>query len=103
MKSVGVKDLKNNLSRYLHMVQDGELVYVTDRDEIVAEIHRPTTPVARHLSRWECFLNDEERGGTLKRARMKKSRVLEDLAKMPRWPSDLKADSLLDEVRGDRF
>ena len=31
MKSVGIKVLKDNLSKYLRMVRDGEIVLVTDR------------------------------------------------------------------------
>ena len=35
---VGVRDLKNNLSRYLDRVQDGEEVIVTDRGRPVARL-----------------------------------------------------------------
>ena len=35
---VGVRDLKNNLSRYLGRVQDGEEVIVTDRGRPVARL-----------------------------------------------------------------
>jgi prevent-host-death family protein len=35
---VGVRDLKNNLSRYLHRVQGGEEVIVTDRGRPVARL-----------------------------------------------------------------
>jgi prevent-host-death family protein len=35
---VGVRDLKNNLSRYLSRVQDGEEVIVTDRGKPVARL-----------------------------------------------------------------
>ena len=35
---VGVRDLKNNLSRYLDRVQDGEEVIVTDRGKPVARL-----------------------------------------------------------------
>ena len=38
MESVGIKVLKDNLSKYLRMVRDGEIVLVTDRDEVIAEI-----------------------------------------------------------------
>ena len=41
MKSVGIKVLKDNLSKYLRMVRDGEIVLVTDRDEVIAEIQSP--------------------------------------------------------------
>lgn len=38
MKVVGVKELKAKLSEYLRMVKRGEVVLVTDRDEVVAEL-----------------------------------------------------------------
>lgn len=41
MKSVGIRELKNKLSKYLKLVKDGEVIIVTDRNEIVAEIKQP--------------------------------------------------------------
>jgi antitoxin (DNA-binding transcriptional repressor) of toxin-antitoxin stability system len=35
---VGTKELKNRLSHYLRRVRAGEVVYVTDRGRIVAEL-----------------------------------------------------------------
>jgi len=36
--NVGTKELKNRLSHYLRKVRDGEIVRVTDRGEVVAEL-----------------------------------------------------------------
>ena len=41
MRAVGIKVLKNKLSEYLRLVAGGEIVLVTDRDRIVAEIIPP--------------------------------------------------------------
>lgn len=41
MVSVGIRELKNNLSRYLRRVQAGERVLITDRGRTVAEIRPP--------------------------------------------------------------
>ena len=41
MKAVGVKQLKARLSEYLRVVKAGEVVLVTDRDEVVAELRPP--------------------------------------------------------------
>ncbi|MEO7648270.1 MAG: type II toxin-antitoxin system prevent-host-death family antitoxin [Gemmatimonadaceae bacterium] len=41
MVSVGIRELKNNLSRYLRRVQAGERVMITDRGNPVAEIRLP--------------------------------------------------------------
>ncbi len=41
LKTVGIKELKNNLSAYLRDVRGGATVLVSDRDSIVAEMHKP--------------------------------------------------------------
>jgi antitoxin (DNA-binding transcriptional repressor) of toxin-antitoxin stability system len=43
MKAVAVKELKNRLSQYLREVASGEIVLVTDRGKVVAELRRPST------------------------------------------------------------
>jgi len=41
LKTVGIKELKNNLSAYLREVRSGARVFVSDRNSIVAELHEP--------------------------------------------------------------
>lgn len=41
MKAVAVKELKNRLSSYLREVRNGEVVLVTDRGQVVAELRQP--------------------------------------------------------------
>lgn len=41
LKTVGIKDLKNNLSAYLREVRAGSSILVTDRNDIVAELREP--------------------------------------------------------------
>ena len=50
MKAVAVKELKNRLSHYLREVASGEIVLVTDRGRVVAELHRPPTERADYDS-----------------------------------------------------
>jgi len=38
MLSAGVKDLKNNLSKYLHRVKKGEDLLITERGKVIARI-----------------------------------------------------------------
>lgn len=45
MKAVAVKELKNRLSQYLREVAAGEVVLVTDRGKVVAELRRPSADV----------------------------------------------------------
>ena len=41
MKEVGIRELKNRLSEYIRLVREGEVVMVTDRGEVVAELRAP--------------------------------------------------------------
>jgi antitoxin (DNA-binding transcriptional repressor) of toxin-antitoxin stability system len=41
MRSVGLKVLKNKLSEYVRIASAGEIVQITDRDHVVAEIVPP--------------------------------------------------------------
>lgn len=41
MKAIGVRELKAGLSRYLRDVAAGEVVLVTDRGRVVAELRAP--------------------------------------------------------------
>src|SRR5438046_1114 len=52
MASVGIRDLKNHLSRYVRRVEAGERVRVTDRGRVVAELVRPTSGAAARRWRW---------------------------------------------------
>lgn len=42
MKAVAVKELKDRLSAYLREVKNGEVVLVTDRGQVVAELRQPS-------------------------------------------------------------
>jgi antitoxin (DNA-binding transcriptional repressor) of toxin-antitoxin stability system len=46
---VGVRQLKDSLSRYLRLVAGGEMVLVTDRGRVVAELRRPGTETVQAL------------------------------------------------------
>ncbi len=52
MLSAGIKDLKNNLSRYLLSVKNGEDLLVTERGKVIARIvreDRRQTPILEAL------------------------------------------------------
>jgi antitoxin (DNA-binding transcriptional repressor) of toxin-antitoxin stability system len=42
MKTVGIKELKNKLSEYVQLAKSGEIVSITHRGEVVAELRAPT-------------------------------------------------------------
>ena len=99
MKSVGIKALKNNLSRYLDMVRQGEVVLVTDRDEIVAELRLPSQPILARASPWVAFLEEQARRGALRLAARKRWRIEPPAAA---WAGS-SAEELLRESRTDRL
>jgi len=96
MRAVAVKELKNRLSSYLREVAQGEIILVTDRGRVVAELRRPTsemlaTPSEQALARLhgEGVLTP----GLPQDARAyRRSRI--------RFPGD--SQSLLDAERSDR-
>jgi antitoxin (DNA-binding transcriptional repressor) of toxin-antitoxin stability system len=49
MKAVAIKELKNQLSRYVREVSSGEVVLVTDRGRVVAELRRPSLGARANL------------------------------------------------------
>jgi len=104
MKAVGIKNLKNNLSRYLQEVRKGELVYVLDRDEIVAEMYKPTSEVSGKVSAWEAFINAEARQGSIRLA-SENVDAKKLLKKIPPLPKELQEElqKIYEDVRSDRF
>ena len=44
VKAVGLRQLKNHLSRYVRDVRAGETILVTDRGQVVAELRPPGVP-----------------------------------------------------------
>lgn len=56
MQEVGIKALKDNLSQYISLVRNGEIVMVKDRNEIVAEIRKPATQAQENLYIQEAIL-----------------------------------------------
>ena len=41
MKAIGIRELKARLSQYVREVRRGEVILVTDRGEVVAELRQP--------------------------------------------------------------
>lgn len=50
MRAVGIKILKNRLSEYVRLAASGEVVLVTDRDRVVAELRPPSAGRAELLA-----------------------------------------------------
>lgn len=68
MRAVGIRVLKNRLSEYVRLASGGEVVLVTDRDRVVAEL-RPPWP-DRSTSAPDALLADAVRRGWLRPPRL---------------------------------
>jgi antitoxin (DNA-binding transcriptional repressor) of toxin-antitoxin stability system len=66
MRAVGIRALKNKLSEYVRLAASGEVVLVTDRDRVVAEL-RPPTP-GRAPDAPDALLADAVREGLIRPA-----------------------------------
>jgi antitoxin (DNA-binding transcriptional repressor) of toxin-antitoxin stability system len=63
MRAVGIKTLKNRLSEYVRLAAAGEVVLVTDRDRIVAELRAPRADRAEKAP--DALLADAVRRGLI--------------------------------------
>lgn len=95
MKAVAVKELKNRLSAYLREVSSGEIVLVTDRGKVVAELRRPSADSIPPPS--ERALEPLAADGLLRLGLPQDKRAYRRTGVQVRRPSR----ELLDEERGD--
>ncbi len=99
MRAVGVKKLKARLSEYLRLVKAGEVVLVTDRDEVVAEL-RPARRQPLSPDTIEETLSDLAEAGSLMRANVAKARWTWKVEGM--GLPDGTAGHILAELRADK-
>lgn len=67
MKAVGIKQLKARLSEYVRLARGGELILVSDRDEVVAQLG-PARRQAPEPSSLDEVLENLARQGQVTRA-----------------------------------
>lgn len=95
-KTVGVRELRQNLSRYLDRVKEGETLTVTERGHEVARL----VPSGANIDPY--YLKLAEKYG----ATIPKSNLLETIANLPPRSKPATAgttDAILAEDRRDRF
>jgi len=63
MRAVGIRVLKNKLSEYVRLAESGEIVLVTDRDRVVAELGPPD--LGRAVVVADALLADAVRRGVM--------------------------------------
>jgi antitoxin (DNA-binding transcriptional repressor) of toxin-antitoxin stability system len=93
MKSVGLKVLKNRLSEYVRMASKGEVILITDRDEVVAELVQPSASRSGEIA--DVLLADAVRQGWVRPA------TLPQHGAPPRKPVTTFA-GLMKELESDR-
>ncbi len=103
MITVGIKILKNNLSRYLKLVREGEIVLVSDRDEVIAQICKPVSSLTGKESKWESFCNQLVRKGAMIPAKRKESNVRNLIKNLKPLPKEIDIQKTLRKTREDRF
>jgi len=64
MKTVGIRNLKNSLSKYINLVKSGEKILITDHGRIVAEII-PTKGQSINLALLGKYLKEQAEKGKL--------------------------------------
>jgi prevent-host-death family protein len=94
---VGIRDLKNQLSRYVRQAEHGEVILVTDRGRVVAELAPPGSATRRGV---HPGLLEVERKGIIRLATRPNDPSL--YRRMPRVDLGGKTiEDLMDEIRGD--
>ena len=97
MINANISTLKNNLSRYLQRVRQGQTVEVFDRDQLVARI----VPVEMDSRSQDDWLSQLVRLDLVRCGEMRKS--AEILKKQPPGKKSVKVlHALLEERRGER-
>jgi antitoxin (DNA-binding transcriptional repressor) of toxin-antitoxin stability system len=98
MKEIGIRELKNRLSEYIRLVREGEVVVVTDRGKVVAELRPPGGPDLE-LARKYPKLVEMARQGLV---RLGKPNHPGLYVRLPAVTPPGTAQQLLDETREDR-
>lgn len=98
MKEIGIRELKNRLSEYVRQVREGEVIMVTDRGEVVAELRAPQAE--SELERKYPALAEMARKGLVRLPLKPNGPGAYPL--LPSVTPPGTAARLLDEVRGDR-
>ncbi len=101
METVGIRELKNRLSKYVRQVEAGDTVIVTDRGRVVAELVPPGHAVRRRLDTHPGLLEMARKGQIRLATRPNDPSLYRDLPR-PHLEIGETSQQLLDAIRGDR-
>jgi len=96
MITVGVRDLKNQLSRYLQYVKNGERVIITEHDRAIAEIN--ILQKNDNISSIEEKLHKLHKEGKIIKAKRQNSCL-----KLPVIGEELDWKTIYNEIRSERI
>lgn len=100
MKTVGIKELKNKLSEYIRLAKAGEVIAITDRGQVVAELRAPK--YVDHPLMDDPWFAEQVRLGHITPSKVPPGTPLELKRDYPLFPlEEILRD--LDESREDRF
>lgn len=101
MRAVGVRELKNRLSEFLRLVEEGDVVLITHRDRVVAALGPPPS-FQRTVEEGEAQALDRlARSGLLRAGSGTPASAQAPPLPPPSHAVDLQA--LLDDLRDDRI
>jgi prevent-host-death family protein len=101
MRAVGVRELKNGLSRVLRRVRDGESVLVTDHGRVIAALGPPPAFAARQQESEAQALARLAQAGLVRGGEGEVESG--DGPALPKPAGRLDLQRILAETRGDRF
>ena len=103
MKSVGIRELKNNLSKYLHLVRLGETIIITDHEQVIAEIKKPSEFLDDAKKRAYLYLEEQNRIGKVRLAKRNKSQIESIIEDLKEKKPNVDWKKIHTNSRSDRF
>lgn len=101
IETVGIKVLRDNLSKFLERVALGVRILVTDRGKVIAELRAPSLDVPLQEESSESILREWARSGKLKPAKGTSYDYVEALAKSTVHCPAGTWKTILDKDRGE--
>jgi len=99
MKTVGIRNLKNSLSKYIKLAKSGEKILITDHGKIVAEIIS-TKGQSIKSDLLEKYLSEQAKEGKLLISSGKRQIKKKEKKKEYNWD---KIKKIYEETRSDRL
>lgn len=103
MKSVGIRDLKNNLSKYLHLVKAGETIVITEHEQVIAEIKKPAEFLKDSSKRVLLYLEEQSKIGKIKLAKRNGSQIESIIKEFNHKIPKQDWENIYNQTRSDRF